>query len=486
MSPGETVKTSARGHTLVYPFDVSNLKTGHGDERTHQETLKFAAAATEKAAKSGVETNEKGVKGFSWCVVIPKFDIIRGIAIDYMHGTLLGVVKMLLTLWLNKKHSKQPWSLSRQVAELDSRYLKMTPPACITRLPRSLASNFGHLKASELRTFLLFYSIPCLYGLLPEIYFQHYILLVEAVYLLLQESISLNDVKKASALLKHFCLKIGELYGPRYETYNAHCLLHMTERVCDMGPLWTHSCFAFEDFNGELRNMFHGTQSVEEQLVMAVSIQQKIPLLTPLLTEGSIAKELFDKMNNKTQPCIQKESIGDGFYKVGTIKPSELSLEAKIAVEALIGPVLSKVHTFQRVMLHGNQVVHCKNYTLMSKRNNYTIQYSSDTILKSPTYGQVQYYVTCYTTCLNPTSCSDSCACKEPHHLAMVYPLRENKDIVLAMDQHTKAELSHLIPVVKDLPLKAININQMDKLCVYIECENLAFVGLFPNQCEKD
>jgi len=38
---------------------------------------------------SGVETNEKGVKGFSWCVVIPKFDIIRGCAIDYMHGTLL-------------------------------------------------------------------------------------------------------------------------------------------------------------------------------------------------------------------------------------------------------------------------------------------------------------------------------------------------------------------------------------------------------------
>jgi len=122
--------------------------------------------------------SENGVKGFSWCVFIPKFDIIRGCAIDYMHGTLLGVVKMLLTLWLNNSHSKQPWSLSSQIAKLDSRYLKMTPPACITRLPRSLASNFGHLKASELRTFLLFYSIPCLYGLLPEIYFQHYILLV--------------------------------------------------------------------------------------------------------------------------------------------------------------------------------------------------------------------------------------------------------------------------------------------------------------------
>jgi len=314
------------------------------------------------------------------------------------------------------------------------------------------------------------------------VYFQHYILLVEAVYLLLQESISLNDVKKASALLKHFCLKIGELYGPRYSTYNVHCLLHMTERVCDMGPLWTQSCFAFEDFNGELRNMFHGTQSVEEQLVRAVSIQQKIPSLIPLLTEGSLAKELYDKMDNNTQPHVQKESIGNGLFKIGSSKASELSHQAKFAVEALIGPVKSNVCTFQRVMFHGN----CKSYTLMSKRNNYTVQYSSNTILKSPKYGHIQYYVRCYATCPNPTSCSDSCVCKVPHHLAMVYPLTEFKDIDLAKDMHTKAELSHLIPVVKDATLTAINISQITKLCVYMECEDLAFIGLFPNQCEKD
>ena len=33
------------------------------------------------------------------------------------------------------------------------------------------------------------------------------------------------------------------------------------------------SCF--EDFNGELRSLLHGTQSIEEQIVLVIIVQQK-------------------------------------------------------------------------------------------------------------------------------------------------------------------------------------------------------------------
>ena len=150
--PGETAKTSANGHTHAYPFDEANLRTGHGQERNHKQTVGFAGVATSNTAKDGVQRCMKGVKGFSWFMFVPKFDIIRGLAIDYMHGTLLGVTKMLLTLWLQKSTSKEPWSVSGRLTEIDSRYMRIKPPSCITRLPRSLIANFGHLKASELRT----------------------------------------------------------------------------------------------------------------------------------------------------------------------------------------------------------------------------------------------------------------------------------------------------------------------------------------------
>ena len=89
-----------------------------------------------------------------------------------MHGTLLGVVKMLVNLWFDKQHHDEPWYIGKWARELEKRYVSIKPPSCISRLPRSIVGNFGHLKASELWSFLLFYSLPCLYDLLPDSYFQ--------------------------------------------------------------------------------------------------------------------------------------------------------------------------------------------------------------------------------------------------------------------------------------------------------------------------
>ena len=47
---------------------------------------------------------------------------------------------------------------------------------------------------------------------------------------------------------------------------NVHSLLHLTEVVKDFGPLWGHSCFAFEHANGQLLKSFHGSQSLEKQV----------------------------------------------------------------------------------------------------------------------------------------------------------------------------------------------------------------------------
>lgn len=48
---------------------------------------------------------------------------------------------------------------------------------------------------------------------------------------------------------------------------NVHSLLHLPETVKNLGPLWAHSCFAFEAANGELHNLFHGSQAVEKQVL---------------------------------------------------------------------------------------------------------------------------------------------------------------------------------------------------------------------------
>ncbi|KAK2558802.1 hypothetical protein P5673_019017 [Acropora cervicornis] len=368
LSPGKTVQTSSKGHTNAYPFDDKNLNTRHGEPRTHEQTLKFAAEATKKCAENGIQKSIKGVKGYSWFMFVPKFDIIRGVAIDYMHSTLLGVVKMLLTLWSDKSYKGEPWSVCSRMKEIEERYLKIGPPSCITRLPRSLIANFGHLQASELRTFLLFYS-------LSMFYFQHYILLVEAIYLLLQDSISPSDIIKASSLLKHFCIRIKELYAARYETFNVHCLLHLTERVIDLRPLWTHSCFCFEDFNGELRSLFHGIQSIEEQIVLAISVQQKIPELVPLLENGSSLQEFYAHLSRKRHHVYKKEKLSDdsNYSIVGNLQNYLLAATERTVVESLVGPI-EQVYRFQRLLVE-EQLIHSKSYKSTTRRNNYTVEF---------------------------------------------------------------------------------------------------------------
>ena len=49
-------------------------------------------------------------------------------------------------------------------------------------------------------------------------------------------------------------------------TYNVHQLLHLKSDVENLGPLWTHSCFFFEDLSGDFRDLSHGTQNVNGQV----------------------------------------------------------------------------------------------------------------------------------------------------------------------------------------------------------------------------
>ena len=67
------------------------------------------------------------------------------------------------------------------------------------------------------------------------------------------------------------------LYGERHVTLNVHSLILLSQTVTDLGPLWAHSCFPYEDANGEPLKMFRGTQYVDIQIINAVNLFQTLP-----------------------------------------------------------------------------------------------------------------------------------------------------------------------------------------------------------------
>ena len=84
------------------------------------------------------------------------YDIIAGTAVDYMHCTLLGVMKYLLSLWFNSEHSKEDYYIGRYVAVVDQRLQQIKPPSVISWKPRAISEHLKYYEASELRSLLLY------------------------------------------------------------------------------------------------------------------------------------------------------------------------------------------------------------------------------------------------------------------------------------------------------------------------------------------
>lgn len=463
-APGKSVQTSERGHTLSYPFNMEN-PNGHHEVRTH-------ASHVKNAEEAQLYKVVLGVKGLTWFSYLPKFDTIRGTAIDYMHCILLGVVKMLATLWFEKSHKQEMFNIASRITEVDQRLLNIKPPSYIPRLPRSL-SEISHFKAAELKNFLLFYSLPCLFGILPMDQYHHFSLLVYSTYILLQETITTADIQRCKRMLLEFVLNIPALYGDRYATSNVHLLLHITDRVVDLGPLWSSSCFYFEDFNGQLRRLFHGTQYIDSQIAFAVCVHQTLPKMATSLSYGSPEHDFVKKMlEKKTQAT--REKVTDKVFVVGAYYNRQLSIEEHHAIFLAFGDIHSLL--FFKRLYSNQQIIHCVEYMSTFRRDNSVIRFSGNS------YGRVKCFAKLKKLC--SPKCDENCC--SPLFAALVNVM-DNSDAVIEDVPRSSSE-RHMV-ALKPNPgqLIAINVMNISDVCVCAKAnDNLCFVSVIPNKVEKE
>lgn len=120
-----------------------------------------------------------------------------------------------------------------QISKCDRRLLSIKIPNNITRSPQSIhqlvkwkGEKEDNVKdcihvclyltaGSELQNWLLYYSVPVLKDILPEKYFQHYLLLVIGFHLLLGEEVSQHQLEMADVCFKNFYVEFSELYGKK-------------------------------------------------------------------------------------------------------------------------------------------------------------------------------------------------------------------------------------------------------------------------------
>ncbi|XP_066925533.1 uncharacterized protein [Clytia hemisphaerica] len=468
LEPGETCK-AGKGHVHAFPFNYDKI-AGHTNLRSHNGTITHGKEASTNISTTGKITPEKGIKGLSWSMTLPRFNVINGLGIDYLHNTLLGVVKMIMKLWFNKKYKNMPWFIGTSVTEIDKNIRQLRLPNLISRIPRNIEHDFKHFKGSEFRTFLLFYSAPILYNFLPDEYFQHYILLVESIFLLLKESISPIDLQNADKMLRHFCCRIPRLYGYRYQTYNMHNLLHMVFSVKQHGPLWAQSAFWYEDYNGDYKNLYHGTQNVNIQIVTNVIVQHKIPEIVQSLTPGTVGYSLYNKMTVKYHQNTQKlgENIAAGIYCVGNLVPANCCQVVEALIKHHFSPK-TDVFSFKRICFNG-LIIQSKSYLRVIKRNTYTVKYN----------GRYGVHLGFIDTFLKLTDSNDKIRFLAVMQVPKVKKCEISKDAV--------AKLNHMVPISPDITTYDIcNITDIKEVCCFVQGGNgMDFIIEFPNRIEKD
>ena len=287
------------------------------EERMHHDQIDFATWATQKKPVMGVKGHSVFAK------IRYPFDLVRSFAIDWMHCVCLGVVKYIMRLQLSDGNKGMDFYVGASNARLSHNLLSIKPPDIVGRLPRAL-EDLKHWKATELKNWLLHYSVAVLRKTLDPIYFFHWTLLVNGIGILCSDSISNDDLRNADAMLRDFVILMGILYGTTKCTMNVHLLQHLADYVSRRGPLWAYSCFAFEGMNAFIKPLVHGTHHAMEQIGGAIGLCFGLSNFTrQILVKTDVSKDtknLLRSLTGASNSSYKPSSRVEGGYMCGRVK----------------------------------------------------------------------------------------------------------------------------------------------------------------------
>jgi hypothetical protein len=229
--------------------------------------------------------------------------LVSQVPLEYMHLICLGVMKRLIRIWVEKgpRHCRLG-SVSRD--ELSNRLVTLAKvmPREFSRKPRSL-KDFKFWKATEFRSFLLYYGPHVLKDILSKELYEHFLVFHCAMYILCSHlSREKKWVAYANELLHLFVGNVPKLYSKEVLNYSIHNLLHVCEDVNNFGCLDNYSAFPFENFMSRLKRLVRGPNRPLQQ----------------------ISKRIQEMSDSGGIPCVVKSRGSDG-SAVRTISPSQLN-----------------------------------------------------------------------------------------------------------------------------------------------------------------
>ncbi|CAG7830702.1 unnamed protein product, partial [Allacma fusca] len=237
------------------------------------------------------------------------FGMVTQFPLDYMHLVCLGVTRKLLQNWVKGSLKARLPSRSIEAISVQLNTLTKFIPTEFARKSRSLR-ELDHFKATEYRSFLLYFGIIVLKDILPDQLYKHFLKLSAAIFILVSPNAHLESIYSlAQELLRSFVTDCKYLYGRRFMVYNVHNLIHLAQDVQRFGSLDSYSAFEFENHMYTLKKMIHSKKHFVQQLVNRVTeMEGSFTFVSEKSSKGFVGKSKFNKYiyNNILL------SVGDG------------------------------------------------------------------------------------------------------------------------------------------------------------------------------
>ncbi|KAK3918469.1 L-carnitine dehydrogenase [Frankliniella fusca] len=432
------LKSAASGNVFVYPFEEQlSLRSEEVYLRQIEDTRHSNGQPV------------FGVRGPSYLQKMVLMSPIASTAIDIMHCVFLGCQKTLLHLLFDKTYQDREFSLHTCTNIVNDYLNSIKPPHFLQRCPQSL-KKLAFWKASEYESFFFFYSLPIFSVIMDSVFFNHFVLLYESLCLLCQESVLETDIVLAQTLIDKFVERYQVLYGLRHMTHNLHLLRHLPNVVRELGPLWTSTCYLFEDLNGTLKHSVHGTQYVGLQVQANFGLATN---LSNIIKSGpaGLLQDLCLKMYSPTRRLNISYCISEFTSVVGPVL-TELNLEP-IIQQTISSTINRTVHYFKRLRFHSCLYV-IESDSTGRKSSSYVV-YSGRNNLQ---FGILQAFLR-VTQC----QCSEQCDCPAEYFAAIK---RLNTEIafetlapVAVVKSVVKCSVSDLVDIVNICTLKDVCVN---------------------------
>ena len=322
----------------------------------HRDNVKIIMQSTSKSEQSKLES-QYGCR-YSVLLELHYFDPIHMLLIDPMHNLFLGTAKrMTQKVWLDRHFLS-----NNDLQVIHRRLNNIALPSDLGRLPQHIESG-STFTAQQWKNWTLYFSVMCLFDLLPSEHFKCWQSYVLACRRLCQVSLSPADITVADGLFLKFCQQCVHLYGPLTITPNMHLHCHLSECIKDFGPSHAFWLFAFERYNGLLGKEPNNNRSIELQL-MHRFLKDNLSLQFLSGSEDSPHADYFKDIVFNPEYFKVEHTIQDHFERnVGSsCVPAKKSSLGYLSPEEVIGL------TF----------LYCKQYPELAPRlNNGTLRVSS-------------------------------------------------------------------------------------------------------------